>query len=247
MVDPGRDDQRGRRDDVRLRVDAPAWLVLGEGYNRGWRATCDGKDLGEPTPLQGFANAWRVEPGCENAAFAWAPNSLLPPAYVVSLVASLALLLVLLLARRRPADPPRAPLPDPGPPHRLPLGKALAIGVLAGAVLGFAFALRAGVVLGPLTAFLLYTGLDAKRLALIAGGLLGVVVPILYLAVPVRDPGGFNTNLAVERIAAHWVGVAAVFCLIVALWRTLAAARAPAQPHRSRVRRRRRGGRAHVA
>ena len=30
---------------------------------------------------------------------------------------------------------------------------------------------------------------------------------------PGRDRGGFNTNLAVERIAAHWVGVAAVVLL----------------------------------
>jgi hypothetical protein len=73
------------------------------------------------------------------------------------------------------------------------------------------------------------------------------VVPILYVAVPVRDPGGFNTNLAVERIAAHWVGVLAVFCIGAALWRTLAAARAPAQRHRPRLPRRRRGRRAHVA
>jgi hypothetical protein len=59
----------------------------------------------------------------------------------------------------------------------------------------------------------------------------------------VRDPGGFNTNLAVERIAAHWVGVAAVFLLGAALWRTLAAARA-AHPDRPRLPRRRRRVRA---
>jgi hypothetical protein len=44
------------------------------------------------------------------------------------------------------------------------------------------------------------------------------------------DRGGYDTNYAVERIAAHWVGVLALCCLGAALWRTLSAlntARAP--------------------
>ena len=60
-------------------------------------------------------------------------------------------------------------------------------------------------------------------LALAAGGLLGVVVPVLYLAIAPRNPGGYNTNYAVELIAAHWVGVAAVVLVALALWRTVRA------------------------
>jgi hypothetical protein len=96
---------------------------------------------------------------------------------------------------------------------------------VAGVVLGFVFAIRAGVVLGPATALILWRGVGAKHLALAGGALLLTVVPILYLALPVDDPGGYNTNLAVERIAAHWVGVGAVFLLSTAMVRAAAARR----------------------
>ncbi|HEX8086142.1 MAG TPA: alpha-(1-_3)-arabinofuranosyltransferase family protein [Solirubrobacteraceae bacterium] len=258
VVDPG-DQGRGKRSGIRLAVDRPAWLVVGESYNEGWRATCDGHDLGAPTPMQGYANGWRVEPGCQQVDVAWAPNRWLPPAYIVSLVACLALLAVALRRGGAPAASPQrsragaqpaslgepregAPPPSLGPPPggalpvRLgpiadaaatpwPLRRALLAGLAAGVVLGFVFAIRAGVVIAPAVAFVLWRGFSAKQLALAAGGLLGVVVPILYLAISPRDPGGYNTNYAVELIAAHWVGVAAVVLIGIALWRTVAAAR----------------------
>jgi hypothetical protein len=102
------------------------------------------------------------------------------------------------------------------------LRRALAWGVGAALLGGFVFALRAGVVIGPAVALILWRGVGARTLGLAAGGLLGVVVPILYLAVPAQDKGGYNTNAPLEHIAAHWVGVAAIVLLIVALYRTLA-------------------------
>ena len=226
VLDPGSDAGHGSRDGVRVDVTRPAWLVLGEGYNAGWRATCDGHDLGAPVPLQGFANAWPVATGCAAVDFTWAPNRLLPPAYIVSLLACLVLLGVLLRRRRdgAVAATARAPLPDADPPARWPLRRALLAAALLTPALMFVFAIRAGVLLGPALAAILALAIPARRLILVAGALLGVVVPILYLAVPVRDPGGFNTNLPVERIAAHWVGAVAVFLLLVALGRTLVAA-----------------------
>jgi hypothetical protein len=226
VADPG-DPGRGERKGVQLVVREPSYLVLGESYNRGWRAECDGEDLGEPEPMQGYANAWRVEPGCRNAAFAFAPNRPLPAAYVLSLLACLALVALLVLAPRR--RPRHASRPQHGitetTPRRWPLKKALAAGAAAAVVLGFVFAIRAGVLMGPAVAFILWRGIGAKRLALAGGALLLTVVPILYLAVPVDDPGGYNTNLAVERIAAHWVGVAAIFLVGAALARQLTDAR----------------------
>src|SRR5439155_1252499 len=68
----------GERDGVRLDVRRPGWLVDGESYNRGWRATCDGRSLGAPVPMQGYANAWRVRPGCRNVDVAFAPDRVLP-------------------------------------------------------------------------------------------------------------------------------------------------------------------------
>ncbi|TMM02422.1 MAG: DUF3367 domain-containing protein [Actinobacteria bacterium] len=214
----------GERDGVRLDVRRPGWLVDGESYNRGWRATCDGRSLGAPVPMQGYANAWRVRPGCRNVDVAFAPDRVLPWGYGISLVTCLALAAALLLRRRRPsaAASPLAPLPDEPAPPRWPLPRALAAGAAAAVVLGFVFALRAGVVLGPAVALVLARGIPARRLALAAGALLLVPVPILY-ATAGGDRGGYDTNYAADRIAAHWVGVLALCCLGAALWRTLSA------------------------
>src|SRR5439155_14647833 len=84
--------------------------------------------------------------------------------------------------------------------------------------------IRAGVVLGPAVALVLARGIPARRLALAAGALLLIPVPVLY-ATAGGDRGGYDTNYAVERIAAHWLGVLALCCLGAALWRTLSAGR----------------------
>jgi hypothetical protein len=77
-------------------------------------------------------------------------------------------------------------------------------------------------------ALILRHGLGPRRLSLAAGALLGVAVPILYFAVPTKDKGGYGTNVPIERIAAHWVAVAAVVLLLIALWREIAGWRAAA-------------------
>ena len=60
----------------------------------------------------------------------------------------------------------------------------------------------------------------------LAGALLAVVVPILYLAVPIKDRGGYSTSAPMDRIAAHWVAVAAIVLLLLALYRALAGVKA---------------------
>jgi arabinofuranan 3-O-arabinosyltransferase len=192
VVDPGTG-TNGRIDGVDLRLAGPAWLVLGEGYNRGWRASCDGRDLGEPVPVDGFANGWPIERGCREASFVFAPGE---PARWIGLgsgLACLAMLALLLVRRPRAPDPRPAPLP-PDEPERLPAVRALAVGAVAAVVLGAVFALRSGAVLGPLVAFLLWRGVPARMLALSAGALLGVAVPLLYVLFPPEDRGGWNTD-----------------------------------------------------
>jgi arabinofuranan 3-O-arabinosyltransferase len=218
VVDPGRDG-RGKRDGVRVAVDGPSWLVLGESYNAGWRARCDGRSLGRPVALQGYANAWPVERGCRDVSFAFVPNRALIAADVISLVACLALLALLVLRRPRAGPASLAPLPD-APARAWPLRRAVAAGVAAGLVLAFVFALRAGAVLGPLTFLVLWRGVPARTLALAAGAVLLVALPVLHLAVDLPDEG-FDTNYAAARIAEHWLAVGAVWALGMALWRTL--------------------------
>ena len=223
VIDPGRDG-RGARDGVRVAVSGPSWLVLGESYNAGWNARCDGRSLGRPVALQGYANAWPVDRGCRDVSFAFAPNRALLAGDVISLVACLALLALLVLRRPRGAGASLAPLPD-APARAWPLRSALAAGVAAGLVLGFAFALRAGAVLAPLTFLVLWRGVSARTLALLAGGILLLLLPVLHVAVGL--PGeGYDTNYAVQRIAEHWLAVVAVCALAGALWLTLSPARA---------------------
>ncbi len=40
------------------KADDAFWLVLGQSYNQGWHATADGRDLGPPTLVNGYANGW---------------------------------------------------------------------------------------------------------------------------------------------------------------------------------------------
>jgi hypothetical protein len=223
VIDPGRDG-RGTRDGVRVAVNGPSWLVLGESYDAGWHARCDGRSLGKPVALQGYANAWPVRRGCRDVSFAFAPNRSLLASDGISLVACLALLALLLLRRPRVAVAPLTALPDT-PARAWPLPRALAAGAAAGLVLGFVFALRAGAVLAPLTFLVLWRGVAARTLALLAGGALLVIVPILHLAVGLPSEG-YDTNYAVQRVAEHWVAVGAVCALAGSVGLTLSPARA---------------------
>ena len=86
--------------------------MLGQSYDKGWRARCDGRSLGRPVPLQGYANAWPVDRGCRDVSFAFAPNRALLAADAISLAACLALLALLVLRRPRGRAASLAPLRD---------------------------------------------------------------------------------------------------------------------------------------
>lgn len=227
-VEAAGDMSRGHYSRVRVQVGGPSWLVLGESYSSGWRASCNGRDLGPPQVVDGFANGWRVGPSCRDVAFDFGPQKLVTGGYVVGAIGCLALLVLLLLRRpRRRARPAvAAPAPRPLAPDdaawRLPARRALAAGVLAAAAFGFVFALRAGVVIGPLLALVLWRGASARALTLAAGALLALVVPLLYLVIPGDDRGGYDTRYAVEHLAAHWVAVAGFVLLLLALIRSIA-------------------------
>ena len=153
-----------------------------------------------------------------------AANGVLAVADAISLIACLGLLVLLLVRRPRRTATLHEDLPDARAP-RLSARHALLAGLAAALVLGFVFALRAGVVLGPLVAVALYRGVGARALALTGGALLLLVVPVAHLlgGLPGR---GYDTNYAVAHIAAHWAGVAAVCALGMALVLTLRPARA---------------------
>ena len=226
VTDPG-EGGRGRREGVRVEVTRPAWLVLGESFNRGWRARCDGRDLGEPSVIDGYANGWRVDRGCRDVLFAFAPQGAVTAGFAIGGLACLVLLALLVLRRppRPSADAPAAAEAEPDDRARpWPLRRALGAGLVAGVALGFVFALRAGVLIGPAVALILWRGVRTRWLILAAAGLLGLVVPALYLLFPADDLGGYNNSFAHETLGAHWVAVAAFTLLLVALARVLSTA-----------------------
>jgi hypothetical protein len=74
---------------------------------------------------------------------------------------------------------------------------------------GFLFAVRAGVVIGPVTFLLLLAGITARRLLAAAGAAL-VAVTFAYVVSPSPDAGGFYFYYALHYITAHWIALAAV-------------------------------------
>jgi hypothetical protein len=219
---------RGSRTGVRISVRGPSWLVLGESYDAGWRASCDGRDLGAPVPLQGYANGWPVGAGCRDVSFTFAPNRLVRGGYAVSVLGILALLGALLARRRRRVRAPAAvPPPDLAAAGGAPLSlrRAIVIAALAAPAIGFVFSLRAGAAAAPLIALVLWRGVPTRTLILAAGALLAVGVPAAYAIAGFDDRKGFNTYYAVDHRAGHWLAVAALVLLGLALARTLAADR----------------------
>lgn len=94
-------------------LDAPAWLVLGQSMNDGWHLTSDGKDLGPPLLVNGFANGWLLDPTVvgENPRMTleWTPQRIVWLALVLSALGFiLCLVLALWPPRRQPRDPSHA-------------------------------------------------------------------------------------------------------------------------------------------
>ena len=228
VVDPGRL-ERSSVDGVRVALDGPSWLVLGQSYNRGWEATCDGRSLGAPRVIEGYANGWPAPASCREVSFAFAPQAGVRTSYLISGVVCVLLVLFLVLGRllfggERPREPSRAPLPDPAP-RGMPLLRSLAIALVITVPLSLWFALRMGLVIGPLVTFVLWRGVGPRILIAGAALLLGVVVPLLYVVVGPDNDGGFSFGYSNSLLLAHWAAITAVFLLALSCWRALAAAR----------------------
>ncbi len=74
-------------------ADQPYWLVLGQSLSDGWTATVDGRDLGAPTLINGYANGWRIDPAEVGAdatiELRWTPQRTVWIAILASLLGAL--------------------------------------------------------------------------------------------------------------------------------------------------------------
>jgi hypothetical protein len=220
--------QTGR---ARLRADGPAWLVLTQSYSRGWRAWCSDaggreRELGEPLPIDGYANGWRVRGDCTEARFAFAPQTPATASFALSAAGGLALLGILALAGLRRRRPRVALAPAetgdglpltggpawPDPLVRLGWVPALLASGAIGALGALLFALRVGPALAAVSLVMLRTGVNVRRLVVLAAVLIALL-PAIYLAFPPTDRGGFSFTYATDVLFAHWVAVVAVTAL----------------------------------
>jgi arabinofuranan 3-O-arabinosyltransferase len=220
---PSADVRRG----TRIAVTAPSWLVFGESYDKHWRATCDGRELGTPRPMQGYANAWPVTAGCRIVDFTYNLQRAATAGYLISLNGCALLLLVVLVGfqrRRRTTDDEASP-----PPLLVPAdvrGHLAVIPALAAvAAIGLAFGLRAGAVAAVAFAAIAWQGISDRALGIIAALLLGVGVPLAYVVAPIlhedEGRGGNSTDFGTNRMAAHWMALAGLVALAQILVRTL--------------------------
>ena len=224
---------------ARVALDGPSWLVLGQSYSKGWEATCDGRSLGEPRPINGYANGWRAPADCRAVDFTFGPQATALTGYLISGAVCLALVAFVLagrlLARRDPAPAPTQRLASLLPAEAarpMPLPRAAALALLLTLPLSFLFAARTSVLIFPGLTLILWRGIGVRALVLTAAGLLGVVVPVIYAVVSPEDQGGFNFEYSIETIYAHWTAVAALVLLMVACGRALATARRQRRPPR---------------
>ena len=116
----------GRAGSATVRVSSAngAWyLISGQAYDPRWKATVDGRDLGPPVLVDGYAAGWRVDlPGTTHVAtIRYGPQRVTDAGFVLSGATVLGCLALLVLRapprrvalRGRPPEPvPTGPAPD---------------------------------------------------------------------------------------------------------------------------------------
>jgi arabinofuranan 3-O-arabinosyltransferase len=111
--------ERGPRSTVHVTgATAPYHLVTGQAYDPAWRATLDGRDLGPPVLLDGYAAGWRVDaPGDHTISVEYAPQRVTDLALLGSAAVALGSAALIGVVR---LVPPTGPAPGPAAPAPAP-------------------------------------------------------------------------------------------------------------------------------
>ena len=170
----------------------PFWLVLGESHNLGWAATGDGRDLGQPQIVNGYANGWYVEPDARGTdvdiRLRWAPQQRVWWALALSAIGVVACIALAVIdpKRRRTATDARSPAPELASPFTSGVRMAVPPRTRAGATVaaGLGAGLIAGVPTGLLVGAIVLVALSrpSARVLLTAGSVGAIALAGLYTA-----------------------------------------------------------------
>ncbi|CAB4364729.1 unannotated protein [freshwater metagenome] len=204
------------------------WLIFGEGYNKGWEASVDGRTLSAPRPVSGGANGWQLAPSDQptQVSIHFTPQTKLNLALGLSAVATVCCLGLALwpLGRRRLRAGRPVPAADPSP-YQLPAlvapwhtttrrRSAGGAALLVGACLAFVSLWWA---LGALVIAAAIIIVRRPRLAGVAAlvGISGIAAYIVYRQHANRFAAGGGWPSFFEH--THKAGLFLIFLLLVTL------------------------------
>ncbi len=204
---------RSRIEGTLTSEDRPTYLIGGEGFDARWRAELDGRDLGPPVLLNGYAIGWVVdEPGPHRFVLTYTPQLYLVVALLLSLNA-LGLLAVIVLATRVDARRPavRSPVDVSGSrPSWIRWGAIGSIVVAAGLLDGLV-----GLVVGALVAAgVVAFGVRGRALLGVAVGAMALV-PVAMLVSGLPTAASLSPRMVLDARVAHHLAFAALVLLVV--------------------------------
>lgn len=189
------------------------WLVLGQSYSPGWRASCtDGsgaeRDLGSPREIDGFANGWKISGStCRTARFAFGPQRYADIGYWISGLVGLVLIVLLALtAWRRRGSVTNSDVVELGSSPVAAVEVTTTDGVgLTVAPVPKAQAAAKRAPRGPRTAFWLF--------AIGAAGV--ILVGALYVVSPATSAQGISFDYSIAHTTEHWIALVAMVAVVV--------------------------------
>ncbi len=91
--------------DVKVHTDGtPFWLVMGQSFDRGWKAAASSGTLGRQTNVNGYANGWLVRPtgaGTMTVSLRFTPQREVWVGFAISAAAVVACVAIVVITRRR--------------------------------------------------------------------------------------------------------------------------------------------------